>query len=64
MSVHNAVITRIRTYQNKMIINYTKTKEIVFPKPHQSKFEVSPSFQSTELVQDAKLLAVILSDKF
>jgi hypothetical protein len=48
--------------QNKMIINYTKTKEIVFHKPHPSKYALAPSFQNIEIIHDAKLLGVILSD--
>jgi hypothetical protein len=47
---------------NKMIINYAKTKEIVFHHPHPSKFSIQPSFESMELVHDCKLLGVYLSD--
>jgi hypothetical protein len=46
-----------------MIINYSKTKEIVFYRPHPSKFSVGlhPSFDNIQLVHDAKLLGVTLT---
>jgi hypothetical protein len=47
--------------QNKMIINFAKTKEIVFRRPHPSRFYVLPSFSHIELVNDAKLLGIIFS---
>jgi hypothetical protein len=52
-----------RACLNKMIINYAKTKEIVFHRPHPSKFSIQPSFESIELVRDCKLLGVYLRDK-
>jgi hypothetical protein len=47
--------------QNKMLINFSKTKEMVFHRPHPSKLSLSPSFANVELVQDAKLLGILLS---
>jgi hypothetical protein len=47
--------------RNKMVVNFTKTKELVFHRPHPSKFSITPSFPNLELVQDAKLLGVVLS---
>ena len=47
--------------QNKMTINFAKTKEIVFHRPHPSRFSVLPSFPYIERVNDAKLLGIILS---
>ena len=47
--------------RNKMIINYVKTKEIVFHRPHPSRFSILPSFSNIELVHDAKLLGITLS---
>ena len=47
---------------NKMTINLSKTKEIVFRRPHPSKFTVPLIDDNIEQVTDAKLLGVILSD--
>lgn len=47
--------------RNKMTINLSKTKELVFHRPHPSKHSISPSFSNIELVEDAKLLGVLLS---
>jgi hypothetical protein len=47
---------------NKMMINLSKTKEIVFHRPHPSKFTVPLIDNSIEQVTDAKLLGLILSD--
>jgi hypothetical protein len=50
--------------RNKMVINFSKTKEIVFHRPHPSKFSVLPTFDDIEMVRQAKLLGVFLSDNF
>jgi hypothetical protein len=48
---------------NKMIINYSKTKEIVFHRPHPSKFSVFfDHIEDIAQVSDAKFLGVLLSD--
>jgi hypothetical protein len=48
---------------NKMIINYSKTKEIVFHRPHPSKFSVFfDHIEGIAQVSDAKFLGVLLSD--
>jgi hypothetical protein len=47
--------------RNKMTINLSKTKESVFHRTHPSKHSISPSFSNIELVEDAKLLGVLLS---
>ena len=47
-----------------MVINLSKTKEIVFRRPHPGKFALSPSIEEVEIVQEAKLLGVILTDNF
>jgi hypothetical protein len=48
--------------RNKMIINFAKTKEIVFHRPHPHKFSIVPSFSEIDLVREAKLLGITLSD--
>ena len=50
--------------RNKMVINLSKTKEIVFRRPHPGKFALSPSIEEVEIVREAKLLGVILTDNF
>ncbi len=45
-----------------MMINLSKTKEIVFHRPHPSKFTVPLTENNIEQVTDAKLLGLILSD--
>lgn len=47
---------------NKMVINYLKTKEIVFRKPHPTNYSLSPTYEDIELVHQVKLLGVFLSD--
>lgn len=47
--------------RNKMIINFAKTKEIVFLRPHPNRFSVFPSFSEIELVCEAKPLRVTFS---
>ena len=49
---------------NKMIINVTKTKEIVFRRPSPKRFHMSPSVDGIELVAAAKLLGVWIQDNF
>lgn len=48
--------------RNKMIINFSKTKEIVFHRPHPSKFSLLPSFDNIAMVRQAKLLGILISD--
>ena len=50
--------------RNKMIINYSKTKEIVFHRPHPTKLSLQPSIDTIEMVREAKLLGVVLADNF
>jgi hypothetical protein len=50
--------------RNKMVINLSKTKEIVFRRPHPGKFSLLPSIDEVEIVREAKLLGVILTDNF
>lgn len=50
--------------RNKMVINLSKTKEIVFHRPHPGKFSLLPSIEEVEIVREVKLLGVILTDNF
>jgi hypothetical protein len=47
--------------RNKMVINVGKTKEIVFRRPSIRFTDVQPSFKDIELVDEVKLLGVILN---
>jgi len=47
-----------------MIINESKTEEIVFRQPIPKKLRMFPSVYDTELVDNAKLLGVILQNNF
>jgi hypothetical protein len=49
---------------NKMVIIFSKTKEIVFHRSHPGKFSVLPTFDYIEMAQQAKLLGVFLSGNF
>ena len=49
---------------NRMILNFIKTKELVFHRPGPKKLHMFPSIKSIELVEQAKLLGVILQNKF
>jgi len=51
-------------YHNKMIINEAKTKEIVFRRPSPKRLHMFPSVDGIELVDNAKLLGVILQNNF
>ena len=47
---------------NKMTINTTKTKEIVFRRPSPLRFHLLPSIQGIQLVDQVKSLGVILHE--
>jgi len=47
-----------------MIINESKTKEIVFRRPSLKRLHMFPSVDGIELVDNAKLLGVILQNNF
>jgi hypothetical protein len=47
---------------NKMMINYSKTKEIVLHLMHLSRSSVLPSLCNTELVHNAKLVEITLPE--
>jgi len=47
-----------------MILNLIKTKEIVFHRPDPKKLHIFPSVESIKLVEQAKLLGVILQNNF
>jgi hypothetical protein len=47
---------------NKIIMNYAKTEEIVLHRLQLSRFSVPVSLCSTELVHNAKLLGITLSE--
>jgi hypothetical protein len=49
--------------RNKMVINVGKTKEIVFRRPSIRFMDVQSSFKDIELVDEVKLLGVILNSK-
>ena len=51
------------TNENKMILNMSKTKEIVFRRPCPVRFHLSPSFDSIEMVDYIKSLGVIIQQK-
>ena len=50
--------------QNKMRINITKTKELVFHRPHPNKFDIPCAFHGIVQEHVAELLGVFFSDKF
>jgi hypothetical protein len=43
-----------------MVINLSKTQEIVFRRPYPGKFSLLLSIDEVEIVREAKLLGVIL----
>jgi len=47
---------------NKMIINQSKTEEIVFRRPSPRRYHMYPSVNSVELVTCTKLLGVWIQD--
>ena len=49
---------------NRMIINASKTKEIVFHRPNPRTSIVMPALQAIEKIKETKLLGVIFSDGF
>ena len=49
--------------QNKMCINMTKTKELVFHRPHPTKFDMPCALDGIVQEHVAKLLGVFFSDK-
>jgi len=49
-------------YHNKMIINESKTKVIVFRRPRPKKLHNVPAVDGTELVDSAKWLGLILQN--
>ena len=49
---------------NNMVINLDKTKEIVFQRPHPSKFDMPEELDSIDRVRVAKLLGVIIPFNF
>jgi len=51
------------TNENKMILNMSKTKEIVFRRRCPVRFHLSPSFDSIEMVDHIKSLGVIIQQK-
>jgi hypothetical protein len=53
---------RDRACRKKIVINLSKTKEIFFRRPHPGKFSLLPSIDEVEIVREAKLLGVILTD--
>ena len=48
------------TIENKMILNMSKTREIVFRRPCPVRFHLSPSFNSIEMVDHVKSFGVML----
>jgi len=51
------------TNENKMMLNMSKTKEIVFRRPCPVRFHLSPSLDSIEMVDRIKSLGVIIQHK-
>ena len=49
---------------NKMIINFSKTKEIVFRRPGLRHFINLPPISNFEQVDDVNLLGILLSNNF
>ena len=47
-----------------MVLNLSETKEMVFHRPHPSKFCLPPSSEGIKRVQTAKLLGVVFHDSF
>ena len=50
--------------ENSMVLNLSKTEEMVFDRPHPSKFCLPPPLEGIERVQTAKLLAVVFQGSF
>jgi hypothetical protein len=48
--------------RNKMLINFSKTKEIVFRRPHPGNFSILPTFPDIEMVRQTRLLGVLFTD--
>ena len=65
LSTISAVNEHIKnwTNENKIILNMSKTKEIVFRRPCPVRFHLSPSFDSIEMVDHVKSLGVIIQQK-
>jgi len=51
-------------HENAMVLNLSKTKEIVFHRPHPSKLCLPLSLECIERVQTAKLLGVVFPGSF
>ena len=51
------------TIVNKMVINMSKTKELVFHRPHPSRSHMPLAVDSIEQVKIARLLGVIFADE-
>jgi hypothetical protein len=63
VSLHDEFVNVIDwARRNKMVINFSKTKEIVFRRPHPTKFSILPAFEDIEIVHQVKLLGVIISE--
>ena len=50
--------------ENGMVLNLSDTKEMVFDRPHPSKFCLLPPLEGIERVQTAKLLGVVFHGSF
>jgi hypothetical protein len=49
--------------RNKMVLNVDKTKEIVFRRPRIRLTDIQPSFRDIELVDELRLLGIVLNGK-
>jgi hypothetical protein len=49
---------------NRLLINFSKTKEIILHKPHPCRFSLPPLIDEIERLQHAKLLGVVFSSTF
>ena len=50
--------------ENDMVLNLSKIEEMVFHRPHPSKFCLPPPLEGIERVQTAKLLGVVFQGSF
>jgi hypothetical protein len=48
---------------DKMVLNFGRTKEIVFRRPRIRLIDIQPSFRDIELVDELKLLGIVLNGK-
>ena len=66
IQLHDEFAHKIQQWgdENGVVLNLIKTKEMVFHRPHPSKFCLPPPLEGIERVQTAKLLGVVFHGSF